>query len=107
MNVRLAAQVLTTTVADALADFVPVCTRGTATFCKMMDGFFDCLNVRVPNTNQLNEDDEIVNKKRKPFIEPFKSMKDECFEWLKDTFLKYFEDWRYAIETQLSYEGSP
>ena len=36
----------------------------------------------------------------KPFNAPFSSTDDPCFLWLKDQFLKYFEDWLTRNETK-------
>ena len=100
MNVRLAAQVLSSTVSNVLKDFAPSYTAGTAKFCEMVDNFFDCLNVPVPNTVKLLEDGLTVNKKRKPFVEPYSDLHDFRFNWLINDFLKYFKEWHHSIETR-------
>ena len=46
MRVNLAAQVLSSTMSAVLENFGPPDAIETAKFCKMMDTFFDCLNVR-------------------------------------------------------------
>lgn len=46
MRVNLAAQVLSAAVAAVLKSFGPPEAAATAEFCEMVDGFFDCLNVR-------------------------------------------------------------
>ena len=46
MNVRLAAQVLSESVFQALQTYGPPDAIGTATYCQMFDKCFDCLNVR-------------------------------------------------------------
>ena len=46
MNVRLAAQVLSESVFQALKTFGPPDAIATAVYCRMFDKFFDCLNVR-------------------------------------------------------------
>ena len=83
MNVRLAAQVLSESVFKALTTCGPPEAIGTAVFCRMLDHFFDCLNVK--NTA------EAVSK-AKPFLKPYDFLNDERFTWLIDTFLQYFED---------------
>ena len=88
MNVRLAAQVLSESVFQALQAYGPVDSVGTAIYCRMFDQFFDCLNVR----NSV----EAVTK-LKPFLKPYESQNDERFTWLIDTFLKYFTDWKESI----------
>ena len=91
MNVKLAAQVLSTSVSVALQTFAPPETLETAKFCEMMDKYFDCLNVR--NTTE-------AISKQKPFLNPYTSVHDERFEWLTNTFLQYFYDWRASIESR-------
>ena len=46
MNVTLAAQVLSSSVSAVLEQFGDPGAAGTAKFCKIMDQFFDCMNVR-------------------------------------------------------------
>lgn len=65
MRVNLAAAVL--------KEFGPPEAAATAKLCEMVDGFFDCLNVRSTTENQ---------RKRKPFVAPYRSDQDEryyCF----------------------------
>ena len=45
MNVRIVAQVLSSTVSQVLRNFVPPDAAGTATFCSMMDSVFGVLNI--------------------------------------------------------------
>ena len=45
MNVRLAAQVLSTTVSKVLSNYGPADAAGTAEFCLMFDKFFDNMNI--------------------------------------------------------------
>lgn len=65
MRVNLAAQVLSASVAAVLKSFGPPEAAATAKFCEMIDGYFDCLNVRS-TTEHL--------KKRKPFLAPYTSV---------------------------------
>ena len=46
MNVKLAVQVLSDSVYQALKTYGPPEAIATANFCKMFDSFFDCMNVR-------------------------------------------------------------
>ena len=46
-RVNLAAQVLSSCMVCVLKEFGPVEAVGTAEFCKKMDNFFDCFNVRI------------------------------------------------------------
>jgi hypothetical protein len=91
MNVRLAAQVLSTTVSNVIKAYSPPDAAGTAKYCSMMDSFFDILNIR--NTVEGKH-------KRKPFLEPFRSVNDSRFQWLQDVFLPYFESWRQSIKNR-------
>ena len=56
-----------------------------------MDSLFDCLNVR--NTEEFTT-------KRKPILKAYSYPQDEPFDWLKNEFLKYFEDWKNSIENR-------
>ena len=88
MRVNLAAQVLSDTVGNVLAQFGPPEATGTANFCLMMHKFLDCLNVRNTVEHEL---------KRKPFLKPYESVNGERFAWL-DNFLEYFHLWKESIE---------
>ena len=35
---------------------------------------------------------------RKPMLAPFISVNDTRFSWLRNVFLKYFQDWRNSVE---------
>ena len=89
MNVKLAVQVLSSTMGNVLQEFGPSDAVETAKFCALMDQFFDCTNVR--NTK------EHVHK-RKPFLKPYISIDGERFIWLREVFLKYFSDWKRSID---------
>ena len=89
MNVKLAAQVLSSTVSNVLTEYGPNEAAGTAKFCFLMDSFFDIMNIR--NTQETLH-------KQKPFLLPFSSVNDPRFAWLQNVFLKYFEDWLHSIE---------
>ena len=62
MRVNLAAQV-----AAVLRSFGPPEAEGTAKYCEMVDGFFDCLNVRSTTEHQ---------RKKKPFLAPYRDSQD-------------------------------
>ena len=91
MNVRLAAQVLSSSVSIALKSFGPQEAAGTALYCEMFDKFFDCLNVR-------NCTEHIT--KQKPFLKPYSSINDERFDWLLHRFLPDFTNWKESIESR-------
>ena len=57
----------------------------------MMNGFFDCANVRS-TTESL--------RKRNDFLAPYRNTNDERFKWLEDTFIKYLEDWKAAVNSR-------
>ena len=73
--------------AIALRETAKEDVTGTAEFCKMMNGFFDCTNVRSLT--------EHVRKKN-AFIKPYESAEDERLTWLKDVFRKCLESWRQS-----------
>jgi hypothetical protein len=83
--VKLATQVLSTSVAIALEESGDADVLTTAKFRKMMNDFFDCTNVRSMT--------EHVSK-RNQFIKPYTSQDDERFSWLKDVFLGYLDSWK-------------
>ena len=93
MKVKLAVQVLSKSVAIALRESGKEDVIGIAQFCEMMNGFFDCTNVRSLT--------EHVRKKNS-FIRPYESPEDERLTWLKDVFLNYLERWK---ESTLTCEG--
>ncbi|XP_028404077.1 uncharacterized protein LOC114526750 [Dendronephthya gigantea] len=85
MKVRLATQVLSKSVAFALEESGKDDVTGTAQFCRMMNDFFDCANVRSLTEHV---------RKRNHLIKPYEMQDDERLTWLKDVFLKYLDDWR-------------
>ena len=89
MNVRLAVQVLSQSVSTALSTYGPPESQGSAKYCELFDKFFDCMNVR--NTKETTYD-------RKPFLAPYRSINDERFTWLTETFLNYFSEWKKSVE---------
>ena len=70
MRVNLAAQVLSASVANVLKAFGPPEASATAKLCEMVDGFFDCLNVRSKTEHVM---------KRKPFLAPYTSPDDRRY----------------------------
>jgi len=85
MNVKLAAQCLSTRVANALRYQGKPETQGTQKFVRIFDKFFDCLNGQYPNQDMAT---------RKPALRQYTETKDKRFEWLTDTFLKgYVKRW--------------
>ena len=91
MKVYLAAQVLSSTMSAALTLFGGEECAATAKYCKIIDSFFDCFNVRSVNEGKF---------KSKPNSSPFKSTDDGRFDWLINTFLAYFDNWKQFIDNQ-------
>ena len=92
MRVNLAAQVLSTTVANVLLHYGGDNSSATANYCKMVDGFFDCKNVR--------SGDEYI-RKRKPKLAPYTNLNDPSFDWLKTEFLSYLRLWKCSTEQRI------
>ena len=92
IRVNLAAQVLSSTMANVLKTFGPPDAAGTAKFCEMMDKFFACFNCF--NVHSLSEG----TKTRKAFLLPYEDVNDERFAWLTDEFLHYLSDWQISIK---------
>ena len=67
MNVRLAAQVLSTTVSKVLFNYGPADAAGTAEFCLMFDQFFDIMSVSSTTAS---------SRELKPSNVPFSSFDD-------------------------------
>ena len=90
-NVRLAAQVLSPSVSIALKSFGPPEAIVTAKYCQMFDKFFVCFNVCYTK--------EYITK-QKPFLKSYTSVDVERFQWLMETFLPYFTDWKNSIKSR-------
>ena len=54
-----------------------------------MDCFFDIMNIRNTQPHKFE---------RKPMLAPFTSVNDSRFSWLRNVFLKYFQDWLNSAE---------
>jgi hypothetical protein len=91
MKVKLAVQVLSRTVSTCLLEIDDPSVVGTAMFCQMVNDFFDCCNVRSTTEHE---------RKRNERIKPYESVDDERLLWMKDTFMKYFDDWKTSIKTR-------
>ena len=88
MTVKFAVQVLSNTMSTVLNLHGPPDASETAKFCKMLDAFFDCLNVRSYEEHV---------RKRKPFLRPYENQNDDRFDWLVNTFLAYLQQWKDNI----------
>ena len=89
MNVKLAAQVLSSTVSRIQSQYGLPEGSGTARFCMLRDGFFDIMNIRDIYSHELQP---------KPSLMQFTFIDDPRFSWLRNVFLHYFEDWLASIE---------
>lgn len=83
MNARLAVQLLITIVSKVLFSYLLTYAARTAKFCSMFDKFFNIMNISRTAT---------MPHKLKPFNATFSSTDDPQFSWLKNYFLKYFEE---------------
>ena len=91
MKVNLAAQVLSSTVADAVEMLYGENTAETVKFIRHMNKFFDCMNV-----HSLSE----APRKRNENVKPYTSVDDPRIEYLTNEFLKYFDDWKQSVENR-------
>ena len=89
MNVKLAVQVLSSTVGNTMIQYGSPEFAETAKFCCTMDKFFDIVNSR--NTTEYKT-------KSKPNLQPFYSPDDERLSWLVKDFPQYFTSWKESIE---------
>ena len=88
MNVRLAAQVLSS-VSKVLLAYNPPKAAETARFCSLRDCFFDIMNLQNNQSLELNG---------KPMLAPLRSVNDRRFSWLRKVFLKSFQDWLNSVQ---------
>ena len=70
MNVKLVAQVLSSTVSKVFLKYGPAKAAGTAKFCSLMDMFFDIMNIREINSHKFE---------LKPSLLPFSKVDDPRF----------------------------
>ena len=89
INVRLAAQVLSSTVSKVLLAYGPPEAAETAHFYSLMDRSFDIMNIRNMQSQEFEQ---------KPILAPFTSVNDPRFLLLRNVFLKYFQDWLNSVE---------
>ena len=59
MNVRLAVQILSSSVSNVLSKYGPPEAQKTARLCLMMDSFFDIVNIR--NHNEYKEKQMVIS----------------------------------------------
>ena len=100
MNVKLAVQVLSATTSTLLNTYYGHETTGTAHFCKYMNNFFDCINVRSLKEGkfQINifcnhyENVNDVNAKRRMFIS------HQTYQGLQITVFSTIEATKYLLQ---------
>lgn len=90
MRVDLAAQVLSTTVADTFSSMEDETLRETERFIRTFDKFFDLMNVRSTK--------ECVYQ-RKPNLRPYRKSTDARLAWLEGDFLSYLSEWERVLMT--------
>ena len=88
MKVCFAAQVLSSTVANALEMLYGDATSETVTFIRHMNKFFDCLNTR--------SFDEAA-RLRNADVKPLTTADDPRLDYLLQKFLGYFEEWKQSV----------
>ncbi|XP_062585102.1 uncharacterized protein LOC134246755 [Saccostrea cucullata] len=91
MSVKLAVQVLSSSVARVMEAYYGPQMSETATLFKLVDRFFDCLNGRSLKESAFT---------RKPDVAPYKSLNDPRFQFLEHEFLQYFERWLQAVRAR-------
>ena len=91
MNLRLAAQVLSSSVSKVLTEFASPETAETAKYCHNMDTFFDIVNIRNKTEHKT---------KSKSNLEPISSLDDPRLSWLLNEFLGYFKIWKESIDNR-------
>lgn len=99
-------QVLSETIANALEYYETSVSSETQKFVRIMDKFFDCLNVR-----NLTE----YIRKRKPNLKPYTDASDPRLkvsysqsitdfqilqQWLEEDFLNYFDEWEDSVDAR-------
>ena len=89
MKVNLAAQVLSDSVASAMEIYFGEDYFETINFIRIMNKFFDCLNVRHKFEGR---------NKRNNNLKPYEDPNDDRLKWLLNDFLGYFEAWRDSVE---------
>ena len=89
MNVKLAAQVSSSTVSKVLLHHGLLESEDTAKFCALMDKFFDIMNIRSLDAHKFDQ---------KPNLVPFSLLNDNRFFCLQSVFLQYFKDRLKLIE---------
>lgn len=91
MKVSFAAQVMSSTVADAIELLYGPDRSETVQFINHINKFFDCMNVRSFRESF---------KKRNENVKPYQSEDDQRLDYLLNEFLLYFDDWKTNVENR-------
>ncbi|KAH3859782.1 hypothetical protein DPMN_102605 [Dreissena polymorpha] len=91
MKVNLAAQVLSSSVANAMQDLCGPETEETVLFLKTFDKFFDCLNVRSVWEGRNS---------RNPNMNPYRDRDDPRLEFLTVEVITYLNDWEQQVNNR-------
>ena len=92
MKVHLATQVPSESVSNIFSNYYPDAAHATAEFCKFMDMFFDCLNVRNQHEGNTHT--------KKEYLKPYREIDDARFIWLENEFLPYLANWKENTENK-------
>ncbi|XP_078610651.1 uncharacterized protein LOC144881434 isoform X2 [Branchiostoma floridae x Branchiostoma japonicum] len=93
MRVKLAVQVLSKSVSQALTIQGRHDTESTRKFVDMFDSFFDCLNVKKRPRSQYAV---------KPNLKPYYSVEDVRFTWLESEFLVFLDEWERQCQANIN-----
>ena len=63
----------------------------TARLCKMMNDFFDCLNVHSTSEHL---------RKLNALLAPYRAVDNEQFNWLQNVFLEYLKNWKRSVDAR-------
>jgi DNA transposase THAP9 len=91
MKVSLAAQVLSSTVANALDHVYGETCKSTVEFIRIINKWFDIVNVK-----DLFE----ARNARNPDVAPFTDVNDPRLKWLEHDFLEYLNNWKTAVDNR-------
>ena len=91
MNVKLAAQILSSSVAKGLDFKFGDQAKSLSKFICIMDKWFDCMNASSFDESKHT---------RKANRNPYSSLQDQRLEWLENEFPLYFEKWAENVENR-------
>ena len=94
---ELAAETLIATNANILNNYYGPETTQTALYCKHMTNFFDCLNVKSTKEGDYSTSE---------FLKPYTIENDFQFDWLQNTLLPYFNNWKHILQRPENFRAS-